>query len=398
VIRVLGKVGKTFARASISSQGPRRQVPLANVKVEEIDPLRDGDEWDRAIFSHPDAGIFHSSAWARVLHKTYGHTPLYLRCVQDGELIALVPLMEIRSRITGRRGVCLPFADHCAPLLFNAARGGQNEIIETLLGIARSRNWRHIEFRGAARVGADASGAQDGVDPFFVPPSTATPSLAFYGHSLDLRGGADALLANCQASVRRAIAKAERSDLRVQITRSREAVIAFYNLHMRTRRRHGNPPQPLSFFLNIHDEIIAPGNGFVVLAEEDAQPIAAAMFFQTRTQALFKFGASDETRQELRGNNLVMWEAIRFLASNNARECHTLDFGRTSLDNEGLRRFKLGWGTTEKTLSYFRFDPAANTWVCGRRDRASGLHTALFRRLPLTVNRIAGAILYPHLD
>jgi hypothetical protein len=372
--------------------GTRRQVPLANVKVDQLDPLRDnGSEWDRAIRSHPDASVFHGSAWARVLHRTYGHAPVYLRCTQDDELVALVPFLEVDSRLTGRRGVCLPFADHCAPLLFNSRCLDGNAIIEALVGTARARNWRHLELRGQVRT---TDGA-DGREPVSLPPAATIPSTGFYGHSLDLRGGTDALLARCGASVRRAIAKAERSDLRIQIAQSREAIHAFYKLHVRTRRRHGNPPQPLSFFLNIHDEIIARDHGFIVLAEENARPIAASMFFQHGTNAVFKFGASDETRQELRGNNLVMWEAIRFLA--NSGTCHTLDFGRTSLDNEGLRRFKLGWGSTERTINYFRFDLAANSWVC-RRDDASGFHTALFRRLPLSINRFAGALLYPHLD
>ena len=30
----------------------------------------------------------------------------------------LIPLMEIRSSFTGRRGVCLPFSDSCEPLIF----------------------------------------------------------------------------------------------------------------------------------------------------------------------------------------------------------------------------------------------------------------------------------------
>jgi hypothetical protein len=386
VIRVLGKVGNTVPRPEPGARArTRRQMTSTSLRIDPVDPLRDA-EWDRTILAHPSAGIFHGTAWARVLCKTYGHTPVYLRCSRGSDLVALVPLMEIASRVTGRRGVCLPFADYCTPLMFDSR--GLDEVMETLFATARARRWKHIELRGQARAAAPSG------NPLFMPPASATPALAFYGHSLDLRRGENDLLSRCDGSVRRAIAKAERSDLRVRIDRSREGVIAFYKLHVRTRRRHGVPPQPLSFFLNIHAEIIEPGLGFVVLAEEESKPVAAAMFFDSGSQAMFKFGASDDSRQELRGNNLVMWEAIKFLAKSG---CETLDFGRTSLDNEGLRRFKLGWGTAEKIISYFRFDPAAGTWVRAR-DHASGFHTAFFRRLPLPLNRLAGAILYRHLD
>ena len=158
-------------------------------------------------------------------------------------------------------------------------------------------------------------------------------------------------------SVRRAIRKAERSDLDVRGEPDlEEAILEFYRLHVRTRRRHGLPPQPKSFFLNIHDEIIKPGSGFVVLAKRRSIPVAAAVFLHTGKKAVYKFGASDERHQDLRGNNLVMWEAIQFLAQNGF---DTLHLGRTSFENEGLRRFKLAWGTVEETINYFRFDTRA---------------------------------------
>src|SRR5205823_295553 len=117
-----------------------------------------------------------------------------------------------------------------------------------------------------------------------------------------------------------------------------------------TRKRHGLPPQPVSFFLNIYEEVIKAGLGFLVMAKSGSRPVAAAVFFHHGKSAVYKFGASDESFQELRGNNLVMWEAIQSLAR---RGFKTLHFGRTSPANAGLRRFKLAWGTTEETISYY---------------------------------------------
>ena len=84
------------------------------------------------------------------------------------------------------------------------------------------------------------------------------------------------------SSVRRAIRKAERSEVNAVAVRNREAVGDFYQLHVQTRRRHGLPPQPASFFFNIYDQIIKPGHGFTVLARRGSRTIAAAIFFQFR--------------------------------------------------------------------------------------------------------------------
>jgi lipid II:glycine glycyltransferase (peptidoglycan interpeptide bridge formation enzyme) len=236
--------------------------------------------------------------------------------------------------------------------------------------------------------------------------------VAFYGHRLDLRCGPEALFGGLKSSVRRALRKAAESKLVVQVSQEREAILAFYRLHVRTRRRHGLPPQPVSFFLNIHQEIIEPGLGFVVIATSAARPVAAAVFFHFGSKAVYKFGASDERFQELRGNNLVMWEAIRFLAQSGKEQLH---FGRTSLENDGLRRFKLGWGAEEELIEYYKFTVgrrkgSAGFYPCnadfspyGRtmvrpEKRAKARATAIFSRLPLAINRLAGALLYPHLD
>jgi hypothetical protein len=344
------------------------------MEINFINPVTDPD-WDRLAASHPDFGFFHSAAWAKVLTRTYGHEPVYLRFSQRSELVALIPMMQVRSPVTGRRGVCLPFSDFCGPLTFDET--GPAVGVDELTGVARRRKWKYFEVRGGKAL-----------------EGSAAPASVFYGHTLDLRIGLEALLTHVKSSAHRALRKAERSGLGVQVAGTRMAMMEFYRLHVRTRKRHGVPPQPASFFLNIHDEVIKPGLGFVVIASSGSRRIAAAVFFQLGKKAIYKFGASDERFQELRANNMTMWKGIRFLVQNGAE---TLHFGRTSLQNDGLRRFKLAWGTEEETISYHKFDITKGAWV-PRRDVASGFHEAVFSRLPSTMNRLAGSIIYPHLD
>jgi hypothetical protein len=168
----------------------------------------------------------------------------------------------------------------------------------------------------------------------------------------------------------------------------------FFHLHSITRARHGLPPQPFSFFLNIHREIVAQDLGSVVLVRLERQAIAAMVFFHWGKLAIYKFGASEKAYQHLRPNNLAMWEGIRLLA---ARGFEILHFGRSSIGNEGLRRFKLSWGAAEQMLHYYRYDAVRKCWNT-TRDRTEGLHTRLFRLLPAPLNRLAGRVIYSHLD
>ena len=332
-------------------------------------------EWDSLVASHPDVSFFHSAAWAEVLSKTYAHEPIYLRCLQGDKLVGLVPIMEVNSPFTGRRGVCLPFTDFCNPLLFD--EGVSTSTTEALFAVARDRKWKHLEVRGRTTAQVLSQAGK-----------------AFYGHTLDLRRETSDLFARFKSSARRALRKANRSGLIVEITRAPAAMMEFYRLHVQTRKRHGLPPQSRSFFLNIQDAVINRNLGFVILARVGKHAVAGAVFFQFAGKAVYKFAGSDAKFQNLRANNLVIWEAMRYLAENGIEE---LDLGRTALNHFGLRRFKLSCGSAEKTIEYFKYDTALRPrTTCP--EMILEFHRAVFGRLPLAINCLAGSLIYPHLD
>ncbi|MEP6686626.1 MAG: GNAT family N-acetyltransferase [Verrucomicrobiota bacterium] len=349
-----------------------QRAPSFDLRV--VDPTSD-DCWDALIATHPQSSIFHTAAWARVLSDSYGHKPVYLSFSQLGKPAVLLPIMEVVSSLTGRRGVSLPFSDFANALFFEGF--GMKSIGKHLSTLVRERRWKYLEVRGGSEF-----------------CSCATTAPTFYGHTLQLDGDPQKLRTGFIGAVRRNLGTAERSGLKVQVTWAREAVFQFYQLHVRTRRRHGAPPQPVRFFDDVYRHLIEPGLGFVILAGPVAKPVAAAVFLTHGKNAVYKFGASDAKYQQYRANNLVMWEAIKHLSERGATSLH---FGRTSPDNDGLRRFKRGWGGREEAIHHCRLDSATDEWE-GIAPDSSSIAQHVFRRLPSAVNRWAGAFLYPHLD
>jgi hypothetical protein len=173
-----------------------------------------------------------------------------------------------------------------------------------------------------------------------------------------------------------------------------DSIRTFYALHCLTRRRHGLPPQPVRFFENIARYVLAPGHGFVATVRWEDRPVAAAVFFNHNRKAFYKFGASDYAFQQLRPNNIVLWEAIKRCAESGF---DTLHLGRTSLANEGLRRFKLGFGAREEIIQYYKYDFVKQTFV-KEFDHSAGWFRCLFGCMPLPALRLAGEMLYPHLS
>lgn len=341
--------------------------------VQLVNPLEDSS-WDDGLVAGPQASPFHSSAWARVLHDTYGYIPMYFVVRDVGRIQWLLPVMEVDSWLTGRRGISLPFTDECEPLCSDpvACHG----LFEEVLRHAVARDWKYMECRGGKALWPGA-----------------TASTCYYGHRLGLVDNEEVLFANVDSAVRRAIRKGHKSGVAVEISQDLDAVRAFYGLQCKTRKKHGLPPQPFRFFQNIHQHILSRDRGFVVLARNGRTPVAGAVFFHIGKRAIYKFGASDDRFRQWRVNNLVMWDAIRWYATHGFDE---LDFGRTSLDNEGLRSFKRGWGTQERRIEYVRYDRRSGGFVTVK-DEAFGWHNRVFRALPGPVSRCIGAGLYRHM-
>lgn len=344
------------------------------IQVEQIDPLA-GNAWDVRVTSRDDHSVFHLSAWARVLSETYGHRPYYLRILADGNDVALLPLMEVKSRFTGCRVVSLPFSDFAGPLWIRPEFAP--DVHPALCDFVASKNWEHLDLRGGGLV-----------------PDEAPVFQTYDSHQLDLLPGLVALEQGVCPSVRRAIRKAENSGLQVCVETGKEIVSSFYDLHSRTRRRHGLPPQPVSFFDSIRRQLFDAGLGFVVIARLGPTPIAGAVFFQSGGNAVYKFGASDSEHWSLRPNQLVMWTAIRHLVKSG---CRSLHFGRTSRGDAGLARFKLSWGCSSDPLNYFRYSPGKRAWLTASSPKAES-HPLIFGHLPIALNQLAGRLIYPHLD
>ncbi len=340
--------------------------------VQCVNPARQ-PEWDSLLAAHPHSSFFHSAAWAEVLSATYGFAPHYFTIQSAGALQSLLPLMEVNSWLTGRRGVSLPSTDDCEP--FYSGDEAFKNVFQTVTDLGRARGWKYVEFRGGRKLFGDAPA-----------------SVVFYGHELDLTGDEEQLSGRVDNAVRRAIRKAEKTGVTVEVLDTFAAVEQFYSLLCQTRKKHGMPPQPFAFFRNIHKHIVSRKLGVVILARFEGRPVAGAVYFRLGRRAIYKYGASDEAFQNLRGNNLVMWEAIKWHAR---QGCHSLHLGRTSLTNEGLRRFKLGWGAAEQRIEYVKYDLRQQCFVTDR-DEASGWHNRFFNRMPIFVSRLVGASLYRH--
>ena len=335
-----------------------------------LDPLTD-PRWERLVDRAPDASIFHHPAWLGLLRDQYRY-PLAAACALDasGEAVAGLPVAFVASRLTGRRLVSIPFSDSCPPLVAEDAGPDAAETVAVVL--ERERQARGVPIEVRERFEA-----------------LGTPVDLYAQHIVDLRPGIEEVERAYTSQVRRNTRKAQRSGVELARRTDRDALDAFYALHLVTRRRLGVPTQPLSFIRGI-GRIFDRGLGFVALASHEGRPVAAAVFLRGGSTLTYKYGASDQAALPLRPNNLIFSEAIRWACGEGLA---ALDLGRTDLGQEGLAAFKRSWGGQERTLAYTY---AGREPAEAGHSRAEQLIGEVIQRSPPLAGRIAGELLYKH--
>ncbi|HZT97552.1 MAG TPA: GNAT family N-acetyltransferase [Chloroflexota bacterium] len=352
-------------------------MPVA-VRPTLVDPIGDV-RWERLAATHPAGTAFHTPAWARVLVETYGYEPHY-RALEgmDGELVAGLPSMLVRSFITGRRFVSLPFCDVCPPLI------NSDEEAIALLGLMVSdlseTGSRRIEVRGWSETAA--------------PPASLIRSDAYVRHVVDLSGGPEAVFKGFNENMRRSIRKAEREKVRVRIGEDRADLATFVDLNLKLRRRHGMLPQPARFFTAVWKHFVEAGSGYLLLAERDAVPLAALLVLRHRTTALDKFAVSDSRYWSYRANHLLLWESMRMEAERGAM---SYDLGRSDATASGLHQFKEGCGGVLRPQPYFFYPRAGGESQGDPKGLKKNLLSTFVGLAPDFLFKAAGNSVYRHL-
>jgi hypothetical protein len=346
--------------------------------IYQIDPLSD-PRWPAFLDRHPDASIFHTTGWLTALQHTYAYEPVvYTTSAPGHELANGILFCRVRSWLTGRRLVSLPFADHCQPLV----ETGEElcVLLDALAHIGCKERWKYIELRP---LSSNPTGEE--------PLACFRQSQDFCFHLLDLRSDLSEIFHGFhKSSVRQPIRRAIREGLTYQDGTSQTLLDQFYYLLLMTRRKHQLPPQPILWFRNL---LSCLGEQIKIrLALVDDTPVASIITLSYKNTMVYKYSCSDPRFYNKGGNMALLWQAIQEAKTDTMSH---LDMGRSDHRHTGLVTFKDRWGALRSTLTYYRYpsrhcDPMTSDWKMRTAQH-------LFARLPGRALTAAGNLLYKHM-
>ncbi len=346
--------------------------------IYQLDPIDDA-RWAAFLARHPQASVFHSAAWLQALRCTYDYKPwVFTTAAPSQDLTNGIVVCWVKSPLTGKRLVSIPFADHCQPLLQSS-----DDLYDLLYGleqVCRDTEQKYLELRLLPLLN-DHLEARAG---YWI-------SDAFYVHVLSLQSEVDHLFKNLHAScIRRLIRRAEREELTYEAGRSNALLDKFYALQILTRRRHGLPPQPKVWFRNLIQSL---GEQLTIaVASKDDRPVAATVTLDFEGVHTYKYGCSDPRYYHLGGMISLLWQAICRAKSEGAK---MFDLGSSAQSQTGLVQFKDRWGTERIPLIHYRY--ALGRQAPFHHGRMMRLANSVFAHAPSCLLSAAGDVLYRHI-
>jgi FemAB-related protein (PEP-CTERM system-associated) len=326
-----------------------------------------GDErWDRFVEQHPTATVAHLAAWGRIARDVYGHESVYLMAEEAGEIVGVLPLVLLRSRLFGRRLVSMPFLDYGGVLAL-PGRGAERPLVDEALGMARERAAQSLGLRQLERVPL----------PYPVSEDRVTMLLRLTTE--------DEVWRALPAERRNRVRKGEKNGL-VATWHGAEALDDFYRVFAVNMRDLGSPVHGRRFFQAMLAEL--PGTARVLLVRDaTGRTVGAAVCLFFRDTIMVPWVSSLREAFQLCPNFALYWAVIRLGCRTGAR---ALDLGR-SFRSAGTYEFKRQWGAQPHPLPWIFLDTAPGAPPPVDRDASRfELLVRAWKRIPVPIATALG--------
>lgn len=322
--------------------------------------------WDSFVSQCPGATFFHRAGWKAVLEQAFGHRTHYLMAMQDGEIVGVLPLAELRSALFGHHLVSTPFC------VYGGVATSSDEVADALIEracqIAENLQVEDLELRNTIRRRSDWP--EKDLYVTFRKPIAA-----------DQDTNMKSIPRKQRAMVRKGIDAGLAGELDLGIDR-------LYAIYSESVRNLGTPVFARKYF-RILREVFAD-DCEVVLVRHEGQDIAGVMSFYFRDEVLPYYGGSVAAARELKGNDFMYWDLMCKASERGAR---LFDYGRSKIGT-GPYSFKKNWGFEPTPLHYeYHLVTAKDVPKVDPTNPKYRHFIELWKRLPLPVANGVGPIL-----
>ena len=326
--------------------------------------------WDAFVDSCAEATFFHKAGWQTIIERSYGHQTWFYYVEQDGQIVGILPLAQIKSRMFGHSLGSLPF---CVLGGVAASVDGARALLDQAADkLARELNVGHLEYRNLVPAHAGQSN-------WYQKELYVTFRKAISG---DDDENMNAIPRKQRAMVRKGIKLGLAAEIDQDVAR-------FFTCYATSVHRLGTPVFPKKYFTIIKQvfgdaceiRVIVQGTG------KQQQLIGAVMSFYYRDEVLPYYGGGMPAARDVAGNDYMYWNLMQAAAAKGVR---MFDFGRSKLGT-GAFDFKKNWGFSPTPLAYeYRLYASTELPDNNPLNPKYQLFIKLWKKMPIAVANILG--------
>jgi FemAB-related protein (PEP-CTERM system-associated) len=280
--------------------------------------------WDDFVSRCPEATFFHRAGWQAVIEAAFGHPTWFMYAEADGQILAILPLAQIKSRWFGNTLCSLPFCVYGGIASMDQQAADALDLAAQAL--AARLQVDHLEYRHVRSTHADW--AQQDLYVTFRKPLHAAPEQNMLEIPRKQR-----------AMVRKGIAGGLHSAID-------DDVGHFFDAYADSVHRLGTPVFAKRYFQLLQQVFGKDCELLTVYSGVDA--VSSVLVFYFRGEVLPYYGGGGSRARTLAANDFMYWEVMRRACE---KGCTLFDFGRSKLGT-GAFDFKKNWGFEPQPLHY----------------------------------------------
>lgn len=325
VLDQLALLAEKNTEAEASSNSQNSQLDYSTLIIESLtDALRPACV--EYLEQSAEATLYHHPNWCDLIKKRFGHQSDYYIAHISGEVVGVLPVVNLSSYLFGSFGISMPYFNYGGPI------GNTEEVVCALLKTAgkkaESLQLSHIEYR------------------------CLEPLQKYPGHKnkvsmwLGLPKSSELLWEALGAKVRAQIKKAKPHCFTVHIGGA-ELLDDFYGVFAINMRDLGTPVYGKSFF----EGVLASGvgeNSIVVLKDDKGRSVSASFLMGYKSRLEVPWASTLRKYNRSNANMLLYWQMLKFACDKGYR---VFDFGRSSIDAPTYK-FKKQWGAKPVQLHW----------------------------------------------
>jgi len=326
----------------------------------------DRDDWNAFVESAAEAESYHPYDWRKVFEEVYGHHCIYLIARGDkSEVIGILPLVQLKSRLFGNFLVSVPCFNYCGTLAETDAI--RTELVSAAWRVAETLGASHVELRHRAGLKVDLPFRDDKVSMQLALPESG-----------------EQLWKNFSSKLRAQIRRPSKEGA-VCEEGGAELLDEFYFVFSRNMRDLGTPVFPKKLFREMCKKFPDKTRLFVVRIGGKA--CAAGITYGFRDCLEIPSASALREFNRLSVNMLLYWTVLQYAIREGYR---TFDFGRSTVD-AGTYRFKKQWGAKPGQLHWhYCLRPGEAIPSLNPQNPKYQLATKIWQRLPLSVANFLG--------